>query len=165
MFWRATLLRPNSWPKSLLITVTSTALPWDFYFFKLTQPLIVYTVQLLFTVKEKGGKTDKNLRCESSFCVLEIISARTKLQNVGKMLKKAKFPWMFDRDPWRQWRWVFHVWSKHVQLHSTSALITAKMKNQQNCSIGVLKELNWRKCVPNISRYYLFKGTVAWDGF
>ncbi len=27
--------------KSLLFTVTSTALPWDFYFFKLTQPLTV----------------------------------------------------------------------------------------------------------------------------
>ncbi len=52
----------NSWKKSLLITVTSTALPWDFYFFKLTQPLIVSTfqlLQLLYTVKEKGGKPDR----------------------------------------------------------------------------------------------------------
>ncbi len=41
-------LRPNSWTKyrqkssefsSLLLTVPSTALPWDFYFFKLMQPL------------------------------------------------------------------------------------------------------------------------------
>ncbi len=46
---------------SLLFTVTSTALPRDFYFFKLTQPLTVYTVQLLYTVKEKGGKTDRKL--------------------------------------------------------------------------------------------------------
>jgi hypothetical protein len=29
---------------SLLFTVTSTALPWDFYFFKLMQPLTVFTV-------------------------------------------------------------------------------------------------------------------------
>jgi hypothetical protein len=46
--------RPNSWAKSrqnssefscLLFTVTSTALPWDFYFFKLTQP-IMYSFKL-----------------------------------------------------------------------------------------------------------------------
>jgi hypothetical protein len=43
---------------SLLFTVTSTALPRDLYFFKLTQPLTISTVQLLYTVKEKGGKTD-----------------------------------------------------------------------------------------------------------
>jgi hypothetical protein len=42
-----------------LFIVTSTALPWDFSFFKLTQPLPVSTVQLLYTVKEKGGKTDR----------------------------------------------------------------------------------------------------------
>ncbi len=41
--------RPNSW------------MPWDFYFFKLTQPLTVSTVQLLYTVKEKGGKPDRKL--------------------------------------------------------------------------------------------------------
>jgi hypothetical protein len=29
------------------------------YFFKLTQPLTVSTVQLLYTVKEKGGKPDR----------------------------------------------------------------------------------------------------------
>jgi hypothetical protein len=43
----------------LLFRVTSTALPWDFYFFKLTQPLTVSTVQILYTVKEKGGKPDR----------------------------------------------------------------------------------------------------------
>jgi hypothetical protein len=37
---------------SLLFTVTSTALPWDFYFFKRTQPLTV-------SVKKKGGKPDR----------------------------------------------------------------------------------------------------------
>ncbi len=36
---------------SLVFTVTSTALPWDFYLFKLTQPLTV-------SVKGKGGKPD-----------------------------------------------------------------------------------------------------------
>ncbi len=50
------LLRPNSWTKSrqkskefssLLFTLTSTALHRDFYFFKLMEPLIVSTVQLL----------------------------------------------------------------------------------------------------------------------
>ncbi len=34
------------------ITITSTALPWDFYFSRLTQPLAV-------SVKEKGGKPDR----------------------------------------------------------------------------------------------------------
>jgi hypothetical protein len=59
-----TVQMPNSWMKarqkaswfSSLLSVTYTALPWDLYFFKLTQPLTVYTVQLLYTVKEKGGK-------------------------------------------------------------------------------------------------------------
>jgi hypothetical protein len=44
---------------SLLFTVTSSAFRWDFYFFKLTQPFTVSTVQLLYTVKEKGGKRDR----------------------------------------------------------------------------------------------------------
>jgi hypothetical protein len=60
--------RPNSWTKfrrkssefsSLLFTVTSAALPWDFYFYKLTQPLKVSRAQLLYTVKEKRGKPDR----------------------------------------------------------------------------------------------------------
>jgi hypothetical protein len=33
--------------------------PLRFLFFKLTQPLTVSTVQLLYTVKEKGGKPDR----------------------------------------------------------------------------------------------------------
>ncbi len=37
---------------SLLFTVTSTALPWDLYCFKVTQPLTV-------SVKETGGKPDR----------------------------------------------------------------------------------------------------------
>ncbi len=65
-------LRPNSWTKfrqqfSVLrvfplhiFTVTATALPWEFYFFKLTLPPTVFRVQLLYTVKEKGGKPDRN---------------------------------------------------------------------------------------------------------
>jgi hypothetical protein len=44
---------------SLLFTVTSSALPWDYYFFKLTQPLTASTVQLMYTVKLKGEKRDK----------------------------------------------------------------------------------------------------------
>ncbi len=59
--------RPNSWRKSiqkslefssLLFTVTS-ALPWDFYFFKLTQSHTISRVQLRYTVKETGGKPDR----------------------------------------------------------------------------------------------------------
>ncbi len=45
----------------MLFKVTSTALPWDLYFFKLTQPLTVSRVQLLYTVKEKGGQPDRKL--------------------------------------------------------------------------------------------------------
>ncbi len=65
----AAVQRPNSWTKSrqkslewssLLFSVTSTALPWDFYFFKLTQPLRVSTVQLLYTVKEKEENLIEN---------------------------------------------------------------------------------------------------------
>jgi hypothetical protein len=44
---------------SLLFTVNSTAVPLDLYFFKLTQPLKVFTVHLLFPVMEKGGKPDR----------------------------------------------------------------------------------------------------------
>jgi hypothetical protein len=43
----------------LAFTDTSTALHRDFYFFKLSQPLTVSTVQLLDTVKEKEGKPVK----------------------------------------------------------------------------------------------------------
>jgi hypothetical protein len=44
---------------SLLFTVTLTALPWDFYLFKLTQPLTVSTVRYMWPIKEKGGKPDR----------------------------------------------------------------------------------------------------------
>ncbi len=55
-------LKPNSWTKSsMLFTVTSTTLPWDFYFFKLTQPLTVSSVHtVLYTVKEKGETLIEN---------------------------------------------------------------------------------------------------------
>ncbi len=43
---------------SLLFKVTSTALPWALNFLKLTQPLTVSKVQVLYTVKEKGRKPD-----------------------------------------------------------------------------------------------------------
>jgi hypothetical protein len=60
--------RLNFWPKtlqksygfsSLLFTVTSIALPRDFCFFKLMQPLSVSRVQFLYTLKAKGGKPDR----------------------------------------------------------------------------------------------------------
>ncbi len=41
-------------------TVTSAALPCNFYFFNLTQPLTISTVRLLYIVQEKGGKPDRN---------------------------------------------------------------------------------------------------------
>ncbi len=44
---------------SLLFTVTSTALPWEFYFFKLTQHLTV-TVQLLYALKRKEENLIEN---------------------------------------------------------------------------------------------------------
>ncbi len=43
----------------LLFTVTSKALPWDFYFIKITQPLIYFYSQLLHIVKEKGGEPNR----------------------------------------------------------------------------------------------------------
>ncbi len=39
-------------------SVTSTAVPWNLYFVKLTQPLTVSRSPLLCTVKEKEGKPD-----------------------------------------------------------------------------------------------------------
>ncbi len=59
--------RPNSWTKSkqksqefssLLFKVISTALPWDFYFFKLTQPLRL-SYCTVYTVNEKRGKPNR----------------------------------------------------------------------------------------------------------
>ncbi len=50
---------------SLLFMFPSSHLPWDFYFFKLTQPPTVSSVQLLYTVKEKGGKLDRQAYCLS----------------------------------------------------------------------------------------------------
>ncbi len=57
--------KPNkSLKKMFLLAIHShlytSLLPWDFYFFKLTQPLIVSTVQLLYAVKEKWGKSNRN---------------------------------------------------------------------------------------------------------
>jgi hypothetical protein len=46
----------------LAFLVTSSALPREFYFFKLTQPLTVSTVQL---IKEKGNPY-RNLKSENS---------------------------------------------------------------------------------------------------
>jgi hypothetical protein len=43
----------------LLFIVAFTALPWDFYFYKLTRPLEVSRAQLLYTVKEKRGKPER----------------------------------------------------------------------------------------------------------
>ncbi len=43
----------------LAIHSHSIALPWDFCFFKLTQPLTVSQLQLLYNVKEKAGKSDR----------------------------------------------------------------------------------------------------------
>jgi len=47
--------------KSFLIPIHSHlySFLWDFDFFKLTQPLTVSPAQLLYTVKEKGGKPDR----------------------------------------------------------------------------------------------------------
>ncbi len=44
---------------AILSHLYTTAVPWDFHFLKLTQPLTVSIVQLLYTVKEKGGKPDR----------------------------------------------------------------------------------------------------------
>ncbi len=68
--------RPNSWTKSirgLLFTVTSTALPWDFYFFKLTEPLTVSAIQLLYTIRnlkpENSQDYDKKPQRHCSFMI------------------------------------------------------------------------------------------------
>jgi hypothetical protein len=61
-FARVWILRRNlrSFPPCFSqVTSTSTALPWDFYVFKLTQPLTVSTVRLVNTLMEKGGKPDR----------------------------------------------------------------------------------------------------------
>ncbi len=59
-------LRPNAWTKSrrkswefssLLFTVTPTALPWDFYFFKLTQPLMYFIMKVTLQCKGERRKT------------------------------------------------------------------------------------------------------------
>jgi hypothetical protein len=51
----------KSRPKSFLLAIHSHlySFLWDFDFFKLTQPLTVSPAQLLYTVKEKGGKPDR----------------------------------------------------------------------------------------------------------
>ncbi len=87
--WTWLILRPNSWTKSrqkfssLLFTVTSTALPWDFYFFKLTQPLPVSTVHLRYTVKEQGGKPERILY-PLPYC-LRIYTETSSLRNLKIM--------------------------------------------------------------------------------
>ncbi len=177
MFWSATLLRPNSWTNSLLITVTSIALSCDFYFFKLTQPLIVSTVQLLFTVKEKGGKPDRKpslwfkksiqkppvwelsrlneivpswirllvTSLWTSFCVKEIIAARTKLHFVGKCQRKLNSPECLTESPGDNGdecsTYDQNMFSYTPRLHWSQQ----KRKNQQNFSIRVVNGLNVAK--------------------
>jgi hypothetical protein len=56
--------RPNSWTKEIHTKVLRVFLlaihrHHYFYFFKLRKPLKVSTVQLLYTVKEKEGKSDR----------------------------------------------------------------------------------------------------------
>jgi hypothetical protein len=45
------------------------ALPWNLYFFKLTQPCTVSPVQVLCTEKEKGGKPDRK-PYPHTFCLI-----------------------------------------------------------------------------------------------
>ncbi len=93
--------RQKSWEfSSLLFTVTSsTVLPWDFYYFKLTQPLTVSKVQLLYTAKEKGGKPDRKPRpLPSGFRNLHTETSSLKLS--GLCPKNLN---------WR-WSWAFQLW-------------------------------------------------------
>ncbi len=73
---------------SLLFTVTATALPWDFYFFKLTQPLTVSSVHLLYTVKEKGG--NHNRKPYPLPCGLRNIYRNLKSENSQDYAKKPE---------------------------------------------------------------------------
>ncbi len=43
-----------------LLEVTTSALHWKIYFFKLTQPFTVSAVQLLYTVKKKEANLTEN---------------------------------------------------------------------------------------------------------
>jgi hypothetical protein len=61
----------------LLFTITFGDLPSDLYFFKLTQPLTVSTVQLLCTVKEKRGEPDR----KSYPIPYDVINAYTNLKS------------------------------------------------------------------------------------
>jgi hypothetical protein len=64
-------------------TVNSTALPWDLYFFKLTQPLTVSTVHLLYTVKAIEENLIEN---HTSFLMVEEIHTETSsLRNLKIM--------------------------------------------------------------------------------
>jgi hypothetical protein len=78
---------------SLLFTVPSTALPWDFYFFKLMQPITVSAVQLLCIVRERGGEIwhclrnlYRNLKTENSQDYAHK-PQRTVLQSIGKEVR------------------------------------------------------------------------------
>ncbi len=93
----------------MLFTVTSSVLPWDFYFVKFTQPLTVSAVQLLYTVKEKGGKPDgkpyplpyglinpyRNLKFENAQDYVPVTSAKLYVHEfcfslLDRYLRKAK---------------------------------------------------------------------------
>ncbi len=120
---------PNSWTKSrqksqefssLLFTVTSTALPWDFYFFKLTQPLTVSTVQFLYTIKEKGGTPDRkpyHLSETSSLRTLKIMSRNLNAicmfmnsATVQDFVERQRSPLLHEEQP----GWPGHCWRIHA---------------------------------------------------
>ncbi len=93
--WIQTSLK--SFPPCYSQSFTSTALPWNLYFFKLTQPPTVSTVQLLYTVKDKGGKPGRKpyplpYGLRNPYLQKETSSLRT--QDYAQTLKEIVCAWM-----------------------------------------------------------------------
>ncbi len=111
LWWVKQIKRPNSWMKSgqkswnFLLAIhshLSTALPWDFYFFTLSQPLTVSRVHLLYTVKEKRGKPSR--KPYPLLCSLRIKPLVWELSIMPRNLNEIARSWI--RLPKHiEWRW------------------------------------------------------------
>ncbi len=128
----------NSFPLFYsLFTVTSTTLPWDFYFFKLTQSLTISTVKLLYTGEEREKKGVKPTVCFKKFirdgkpqvCMrtrswirLPLSSYTSRLTFQDESLNKF-FPWINASFAKKGWFFVFIILHVIILLQTINSLL------------------------------------------
>ncbi len=126
------LQRPNSWTKSRQkssefssLLFTSTALPWDFYFFKLKQPLTVSTVQCCYFTLSR--RKEENHTIPSSLWKKSIQKPQVRelsrlCPETSTKLYGHEFGFKRDRKLFKLPQWHRrHQWGKVLNHTKTSA--------------------------------------------